>query len=150
MDVRKVRRNKCKSNGATHPFVWLKPVADRRSVKMRIAASDGAAVDKAADSRLHSAMPAHDESETVKRQDKDEATAKLELPPGVKLLRSLEGHQGSVRSVAFDPSGQTLASGSYDSTVKLWERNSGKLLRTLKGHEDEVQSVAFDPSVVLQ
>ncbi len=39
-------------------------------------------------------------------------------------------------SVAFDPSGRTLASGSGDNTVKLWEVASGKLLRTLEGHED--------------
>jgi WD40 repeat protein len=37
-----------------------------------------------------------------------------ELPPGVKLLRTLEGHEGVVMSVAFDPMGQTLASRSKD------------------------------------
>ena len=62
-----------------------------------------------------------------------------------KLLRTLEGHQDSVRSVAFDPQGGTLASGSDDNTVKLWEARSGKLLRTLEGHQDWVWSVAFDP-----
>src|SRR3982750_1348200 len=68
-----------------------------------------------------------------------------ELPPGVKLLRTLEGHHGPVSSVAFDPQGETLASGSRDNTVKLWEARSGKLLRTLEGHQDYVWSVAFDP-----
>jgi small GTP-binding protein len=46
--------------------------------------------------------------------------------------------------VAFDPQGETLASGSQDATVKLWEALSGKLLRTLEGHRHEVNSVAFD------
>ena len=50
-----------------------------------------------------------------------------------------------VRSVAFDPQGGTLASGSADNTVKLWEAASGKLLRTLEGHQELVLSVAFDP-----
>ena len=68
-----------------------------------------------------------------------------ELPPGVKLLRTLEGHQDAVKSVAFDPQGGTLASGSEDNTVKLWEARSGKLLRTLEGHQNTVWSVAFDP-----
>jgi WD40 repeat protein/GTPase SAR1 family protein len=68
-----------------------------------------------------------------------------DLPPGVKLLRTLEGHQNSVTSVAFDPQGQTLASGSYDRTAKLWDPQSGKLLRTLEGHQKSVFSVAFDP-----
>src|SRR3954449_9473355 len=68
-----------------------------------------------------------------------------ELPPGVKLLRTLEGHQDTVTSVAFDPQGETLASGSADNTVKLWDARSGKLLLTLEGHKDLVWSVAFDP-----
>jgi small GTP-binding protein len=68
-----------------------------------------------------------------------------ELPPGVKLFRTLEGHQDVVLSVAFDPQGETLASGSRDNTVKLWEARSGKLLRTLEGHQSPVHSVAFDP-----
>jgi WD40 repeat protein len=69
-----------------------------------------------------------------------------ELPPGVTLLRSLEGHQDKVRSAAFDPAGVTLASGSDDKTIKLWEAKSGQLLRSLEGHEGTVHSVAFDPA----
>jgi WD40 repeat protein len=56
-----------------------------------------------------------------------------QLPPGVKLLRTLEGHENVVLSVAFDPEGRTLASGGSDNTVKLWEVASGKLLRPSKG-----------------
>eukprot|EP01052_Picozoa_sp_SAG31_P065361 SAG31_NODE_24190_length_487_cov_0.706186_1_plen_71_part_10 len=38
------------------------------------------------------------------------------------VLQTLEGHNynSAVWSVAFDPSGGTLASGSKDETVKLW------------------------------
>jgi len=67
-----------------------------------------------------------------------------ELPPGVKLLRTIEGHRAWVSNVAFDPQGEALASGSEDNTVKLWEARSGKLLRTLLG-QGTVYSVAFDP-----
>ena len=65
--------------------------------------------------------------------------------PGVKLLRTLDGHKSMVLSIAFDPEGRTLASGSDDRTVKLWEVTSGKLVRTLEGHYDAVISIAFDP-----
>lgn len=83
----------------------------------------------------------------TKQQDDQRQRADGEsrtLPPGVKLLRTLEGHQGDVNSLAFDPQGGTLASGGAD-TVKLWEAHSGKLLRTLDGHRGIVWSVAFDP-----
>lgn len=72
----------------------------------------------------------------------------MELPPGVRLLRTLEGHSDAVLSVAFDPPGEMLASGSLDRTVKLWGTQSGKLLRTLEGHKERVWSVAFDPQGV--
>jgi len=75
----------------------------------------------------------------------DQAAA-LSLPPGVKLLRTLQGHQDAVYSVAFDPQGETLASGSRDKTVKLWEARSGKLLRTFQAHTRQVISVAFSPT----
>jgi len=69
-----------------------------------------------------------------------------ELPPGVKLLRTLEGHKSRVNSLAFDPASQMLASGSHDQTVKLWEVTSGELLRTLKGHGNGVFGIAFNPT----
>jgi hypothetical protein len=40
---------------------------------------------------------------------------------------------------------KTLASGSYDQTVKLWETATGKLLTTFEGHTGEVESVAWSP-----
>src|SRR5689334_501968 len=69
-----------------------------------------------------------------------------ELPPGVKLLRTLAGHGGVVYHVVFDPTGRILASGSIDQTVKLWKVTNGKLLRTLEGHNSTVWGVAFDPT----
>src|SRR5262249_41630168 len=48
-------------------------------------------------------------------------------------------------SVAFSPDTRTLASGSYDGTVKLWEVATGRERGTLKGHEGAVYSVAFAP-----
>ena len=60
-------------------------------------------------------------------------------------LRTLSGQSGWVNSVGFSPDGHLLASGSEDSTIKLWDVASGRDLHTLRGHSDQVRSVAFSP-----
>ena len=47
--------------------------------------------------------------------------------------------------MAFSPDGSTIATGSYDKLVKLWDAATGKELRTFKEHSDAVYSVAFLP-----
>jgi len=61
------------------------------------------------------------------------------------LAHTLSGHSFSVYSVAFSPDGKTLASGSGDKTIKIWNVTTGQEIRTLKGHSDGVISVAFSP-----
>ena len=51
----------------------------------------------------------------------------------------LEGHEGSVTSVAVSENG-VIASGSSDRTIRLWTRNTCQFLL---GHQDEVTSVAI-------
>lgn len=46
----------------------------------------------------------------------------------------------------YSPSGDQIASGSDDLTVRLWDAASGALRHTLEGHEDSVSSVAYSPS----
>lgn len=59
--------------------------------------------------------------------------------------RTLQGHSGSVMSVAFSADGKTLASGSRDDTIKFWDVPTAKLQRTLTGHDGDVYCVAFSP-----
>ncbi|MCI5193701.1 MAG: WD40 repeat domain-containing protein, partial [Candidatus Electrothrix sp. AU1_5] len=54
-------------------------------------------------------------------------------------------YQGGVASVAFSPDGKTLASASFDKTVRLWDTASGQQINVFKGHQDSVFSVAFSP-----
>jgi len=57
--------------------------------------------------------------------------------------RVLQGHSEEVTSVAFSPNGETLASGSRDTTIKLWNGQTGTLLNTLTGHASVVSGLAF-------
>jgi eukaryotic-like serine/threonine-protein kinase len=54
----------------------------------------------------------------------------------------LLGHAGPVKSVALSGDGKTLASGSDDMTVKVWDVGTGKVRATL-GHTAAVASVAL-------
>jgi hypothetical protein len=60
-------------------------------------------------------------------------------------LRTLHGHSGGVRSVAFSPDGQRIVTCSQDGTAKAWDAASGKELVTFKGHRGWINSVAFAP-----
>jgi WD40 repeat protein len=53
------------------------------------------------------------------------------------------GHADSLTSVALSHDGRFLATGSKDSTARLWEVATGKELRTFKGHAGAVTCVAF-------
>ena len=46
--------------------------------------------------------------------------------------------------ISFSSDGELIATGSLDSTVKLWNKQ-GILLRTLTGHKGGVLTVAFSP-----
>ena len=55
----------------------------------------------------------------------------------------LTGHMGVVTSVSFSPEGTTLASGSYDATIRLWKVATGQLKTTLTGHRTVVECVSY-------
>jgi WD40 repeat protein len=57
----------------------------------------------------------------------------------------LRGHTHRVRTVAFSPDDQWIASGGVDQTVKIWNANTGQELHTLRGHRDDVTCVSFSP-----
>ena len=52
-------------------------------------------------------------------------------------------HDGAIRKAAFSPDGRVVATGSHDTTVKLWDAATGALLNTLE-HGKHVSYLAFD------
>ncbi|KAK5689300.1 hypothetical protein LTR17_026358 [Elasticomyces elasticus] len=63
---------------------------------------------------------------------------------GAEILK-LEGHDGAVTAVAFSPDGKTVAFGSNDKTVRLWDAATGEERQTLEEHDAWVSTVAFLP-----
>ncbi|MFG2871077.1 WD40 repeat domain-containing protein [Streptomyces sp. NPDC048338] len=56
------------------------------------------------------------------------------------------GHRSGVTSVVFSPDGRTLATGSMDQTVRLWDLATGRQIADpLEGHAAGVVGVAFGP-----
>ncbi len=59
---------------------------------------------------------------------------------------ALQGHTSFIHSLAFSPDGKLLASGSWDTTIQLWDVKSQRCLgEPLQGHTKHVNSVAFSP-----
>ncbi|HBB33815.1 MAG TPA: WD40 repeat domain-containing protein [Cyanobacteria bacterium UBA8803] len=68
-----------------------------------------------------------------------------------ELRHSLYGHEGEIGAIAISPDGQTIATGSKDKTIKIWNLKTGKLLHNFDNrliwgaHTDEILCVTFSP-----
>jgi len=86
----------------------------------------------------------------------DHRIAALGLPDGTIQLLSIEtglpfrpplrGHIGPVRSVAFAPGGDRLASGGSDKAVMVWDVATGERLEMCSEHKGGVFGVAISPN----
>jgi WD40 repeat protein len=58
---------------------------------------------------------------------------------------ALSGHTDDVFTLAFSPDGQTLASGSWDGTIRLWDVATGRAIGQGMVAGTTVNSIAFSP-----
>ncbi|KAF0307472.1 Ribosome biogenesis protein bop1 [Amphibalanus amphitrite] len=55
------------------------------------------------------------------------------------------GHKNIVRTLSVDPGGQFFASGSDDSTLRIWEISTGRCMKTVE-FKEPVTAVAWNPN----
>ncbi|CAL5432317.1 unnamed protein product [Camellia sinensis] len=69
-------------------------------------------------------------------------------PPDIenwKVAMTLRGHTADVVDLNWSPDDSTLASGSLDNTVHIWNISSGICIAVLRGHSSLVKGVTWDP-----
>ena len=85
-------------------------------------------------SELDSATPT-----SLSRRNQDPST----WLPRSPARHTLQSHRLPVNCVAFHPIFSSLASGSEDTTIKIWDWELGELERTIKGHTKAVLDVDY-------
>lgn len=60
-------------------------------------------------------------------------------------IRVVKAHLMPVLTMAYDPSGSLVATGSADKTIKVWDMEQGHCTHIFKDHSDIVQRIYFHP-----
>ena len=69
-------------------------------------------------------------------------------PPNWTCRHILTGHQGlfaAIKTIAISPHLPMVATGSEDTTIRLWSIDTGAEIEVLTGHQKSVETIAFHP-----
>lgn len=72
----------------------------------------------------------------------DENIHLINLATG-KEVRRFGGHQVNPATAIFSPDGRTLAAGTFDGSMRIWDVDTGTVLSEFAGHRNTIQTLAF-------
>ncbi|NXQ18622.1 DAW1 factor, partial [Peucedramus taeniatus] len=61
-----------------------------------------------------------------------------------KCYHTFRGHSAEIVCLSFNPQSTLLATGSMDTTAKLWDVEKGEEVATLNGHSAEIIALSFN------
>ncbi|NWT59083.1 DAW1 factor, partial [Erythrocercus mccallii] len=61
-----------------------------------------------------------------------------------KCFYTFRGHSAEIVCLSFNPQSTLLATGSMDTTAKLWDLEKGEEVATLNGHSAEIIALSFN------
>ena len=91
------------------------------------------------------------ESEVFVRSRNTPKHRAIDIWQGGELLHTSLGHEAEITAIVISPDSQVIASGSADTTIKIWNLETGKLictfgsLLTWKAHKAGISTLAFSP-----
>ncbi|MCD4785413.1 MAG: protein kinase [Candidatus Eremiobacteraeota bacterium] len=59
--------------------------------------------------------------------------------------KTLQGHENTIRTIAYSPDGNFIASGGEGKDIRIWNAYNGKCVKILSGHAQFINSIAFSP-----
>ncbi|CAK8994058.1 Uncharacterized WD repeat-containing protein alr2800 [Durusdinium trenchii] len=65
--------------------------------------------------------------------------------PLKQKLLEFRGHRDMIYDAEMSPTGETIATCSYDRQIHVWDAQEGTLLRTISGHNGAVYDLAYSP-----
>jgi WD40 repeat protein len=89
------------------------------------------------------AQPASEPHPVLTSQESEDRRAAADMAQPELVLQ--RGHSHPVNALSFSPDGKTLAVGSGDHRVHLWDTATGLIRRTLPGQRSTGKSIAFSP-----
>ncbi|PGH29834.1 F-box and WD-40 domain-containing protein MET30 [[Emmonsia] crescens] len=78
---------------------------------------------------------------------KDRFKVGINWKHGRCTTKIFRGHTNGVMCLQFQDN--ILATGSYDTTIKIWDTETGQELRTLRGHQSGIRCLQFDDTKLI-